>query len=308
MFNPGSPESQVIFNLFVLTLAIAAVIFIIVAGGLVYMMIRFRARPGEGEPYQEHGIRKLEIVWTATPALLLAVLFGFTVSAMTRIQAGDPPSGEQPDMVVVGHQWWWEYRYPKTGVVTANEAHIPAGQKWLVQVTSADVIHDWWVPQLGRKIDAIPGKPNNYIYVQPDKPGLYLGTCAEYCGASHAWMRIRVYADSQSDYEAWVQQELRVPATPTSGTAAQGAKLFQDKACATCHTIAGTPAHGTAGPDLTHVADRETLGTGIIDEGPGGLSAWIADPQAVKPGIKMPNLKLTPQEAGAIVAYLEALK
>jgi cytochrome c oxidase subunit 2 len=308
MFDPSSPQAQAITNLFILTLAIAAVIFMIVAGGVVYMMIRFRARPGAGEPYQQFGIKKLEIVWTAIPALILIVLFGFTVSTMTNIQAGLPSSNSTPDLEVVGHQWWWEYRYPKSGAVTANEAHIPVGQKWLVQVKSADVIHSFWVPQLGRKMDAIPGKPDNYIFLQADEPGLYQGTCSEYCGTEHAWMRIRVYADAPTDFNAWIKEQVRIPPTPTTGKAGEGAKLFQEKACAVCHTIRGTAAQGTAGPDLTHVATRDTLATGVVSNSYGSLAAWIENPQGLKPGNHMPSLKLTPEELDALVAYLEALQ
>lgn len=308
MLDPSSPQAQAITNLFILTLAIAAVVFVIVAGGVVYMIIRFRARGGTEEPYQQFGVKKLEIVWTAIPALILIVLFGFTISTMTTIQAGLPSPASRPDLIVIGHQWWWEYQYPKSGAVTANEAHIPAGQKWLVQVKSADVIHSFWVPELGRKMDAIPGKLDNYIFLQADKPGLYQGTCSEYCGTEHAWMRIRVYADSPADFDAWLKGQVRVPPTPTTGKAGEGAKLFQDKACAVCHTIRGTAAQGTAGPDLTHVATRDTLATGVVANSYGSLVAWIENPQSLKPGNHMPSLKLTPQELDALVAYLEALK
>ena len=308
VLNPQSPDARMISNLFVLTLVIGGMIFAIVAAGAIFAIVRYRSRPGMPEPRQVFGNTALELTWTLIPVAILIVLYVLTVGTMKRLTAGDPGQAQQPDVVVIGHQWWWEYRYPKAGIVTANEVHIPTGRRLRIQVLSADVIHDFWVPELAPKIDAIPGKTDQYIYLQADKPGLYLGTCAEYCGTQHAWMRIRVYAQTPADFSAWEQQQERVPPTPTTGPAAQGAQLFQQKSCAVCHTIAGTAAHGVAGPDLTHVGTRDTLATGIITADKAGLAAWISDPQAIKPGNHMPSLDLSSQEVAALVAYLEALK
>lgn len=306
MFPPRSPQTQDIANLFYLTLAIAAGIFLLVTILVVLASWRYRQRGEAGEPAQKYGNRKLEIGWTVAPALLLAALFVLTLTTMSK---ADPavPANRQPDLVIVAHQWWWQVTYPESGVVTANEIHIPAGQKLLVQVESADVIHDFWVPQLARKVDAVPGKPN-HIWLQADQPGLYEGTCAEYCGAQHAWMRIRVYAESQSDFDAWQAQQLQSATTPDTQLAIEGAKLFQSRTCSNCHTIAGTASGAKIGPDLTHVGGRDTLAAGVLENNPANLASWLKDPQAIKPGNNMPNLKLTAQEVNVLVAYLEELK
>jgi cytochrome c oxidase subunit 2 len=305
-FNASSPLAQHISDLFILTLLIAGIILTLVTGLVLYASFRYRSRPGQGEPAQIFGHRNMEIAWTVAPALVLLLLFGLTLNTMH--QADPPiPAGQQPDLVVIGHQWWWEVHYPNSGVVTANEIHIPVGQMLLVQIESADVIHDFWVPQLARKIDATPGHPA-HLWLEADSPGTYLGTCAEYCGVQHAWMRIRVMAQPQAEFEAWQQAQLQIPPTPASGDAAQGAQLFQGLTCSNCHAIAGTPAQAQIGPDLTHLASRGTLGAGVLDHTPANLARWLKNPQAIKPGSHMPNLNLTDTQVNQLVAYLEALK
>jgi len=306
-FQPDSPQAAAISNLFIVTLIIAAIVFAIVLVLTIVAIIRFRSRPDTEEPRQVFGNKKLEIGWTVAPALLLLGLFIYTAKTMQVSDQPVPSDQQGKDLVVVGHQWWWEVRYPQYGVVTANEVHMPVGQKLSGLFESADVIHDFWVPQLGRKIDLVPGHPNN-LYLQLDTPGTYLGTCAEFCGAQHAWMRIRVIAQTQEDFAAWIKSQQQIPQTPTSGPAAEGAQLFQQIACQSCHTIAGTDAKGTVGPDLTHLASRETLGAGVLDNNPGNLTAWVNNPQNIKPGVNMPSLGLTNQQLQAIVAYLETLK
>jgi len=304
-FNPSSPQAQAISDLFVWSLVVAGIIFALVAGLVFYSVVRFRSRPGAGEPRQLTGHTKLEIAWTITPALLLVVMFGFTIAAMS---ASDPPVGDrQPDLVVTGLQWWWQVEYPASGVVTANEVHIPVGKRLLVRLESADVIHDFWVPRLGPKRDMVPGHPN-HLWLEADAPGTYLGACAEYCGEQHAWMRLRVIAQPQAEFDAWQQQQRQAPAAPTSGDAAEGAQLFQQRTCVNCHAIAGTPATARAGPDLSHLASRQTIGAGVLENTPDSLTNWLADPQAVKPGNHMPSLRLTDAELRTLVAYMESLK
>lgn len=306
MFPPRSPQAQDITNLFILTLVLAGGILLLVTGLVVTASLRFRQRGEAGEPTQKFGNRKLEMGWTIGPALLLAALF---VLMLTTMSKADPPVpvGRQPDIVIVAHQWWWQVTYPKSGVVTANEIHIPVGPKLLVRIESADVIHDFWVPQLARKIDAVPGQPN-HIWLQADQPGLYEGACAEYCGAQHAWMRIRVYAESPSDFDAWQAHQLQPALAPDSELAAEGARLFQSRTCSSCHTIAGTGAAARIGPDLTHVASRDTLAAGVMANTSAYMTGWLANPQAIKPGNHMPNLKLEGEEIIALVAYLEELQ
>jgi cytochrome c oxidase subunit II len=306
VFSPYSAQASAIANLFTIALVIGAVVLGVVAVLVIYFSLRFRRRAGEeGEPRQASGNRRLEITWTVIPILIVLALFVLSLRTMA---ASDPSTeGGQPDMIVIGHQWWWEIRYPKTGIITANEAHIPAGQRILLQLQSVDVIHDWWVPNLGRKIDLNPDFPTQ-MWIEADKPGIYLGACAEYCGTEHAWMRIRVIADPPDQFSAWEQAQLHVPAQPTGGEAALGAQVFQQNTCIACHTIAGSPAQARVGPDLTHVADRQTLGAGVINNTPENLARWIKDPQAIKPGNYMPSLRLSDADVNAIAAYLESLK
>lgn len=306
LFSPASPEAQSLLNVSLDTAVVMAVILGLVTFLVLYAVVRFRRRPGGAEPRQVFGNSRLEITWTVGAVMVVLFLFVLTIRAMHRSDR-TPAPGEKPNLVITAHQWWWEAHYPASGVVTANEIHIPLDKAWLVELKSADVIHDWWVPDLGRKIDAIPGHPNHF-WIQADKPGTYLGTCAEYCGAGHAWMRIRVIAQTEAEFQAWERHQLAVPATPTGGDAAQGGKLFQQLSCSVCHSIAGTPAQGDIGPNLTHVASRETLASGRLINTPQNLANWISDPQEYKPGSHMPNFHLSAEQDHDLVAYLETLK
>ncbi len=304
-FTPRSPQALAISRLFVLNLVIAALIFLLVTGLIIYIAYRFRGRPGQPEPRQIAGNRRLEIAWTVAPALVLVVVFSLTLVAM---RTADPPVGQQkPDLVVVGHQWWWEVQYPKSGAITANEIHIPTGKPLLVQLESADVVHNFWIPQLGPKRDMVPGK-TNYIWMEADKPGAYGGACSEYCGVQHAWMRLLAIAQPQAEFDAWQQQQLRGAPAAAGGDVAQGAKLFQQMTCVNCHAISGTGAQARVAPDLTHVASRQTLAAGLLQNTPANLTSWLADPQALKPGSFMPNLQLSASDVRALVAYMETLK
>lgn len=287
------------------TIAISVVILAIIVIAVAYITIRFRKKPGDdGEPHQDFGNLKIEIAWTLIPIAIVAVLFLLTCSTMMAV---DPPRADkEPDIVIIGHQWWWEISYPKAGVLTANEVHIPVGKPLLARLESIDVIHDFWVPELGRKIDLVPGHPN-YMWIVAGKPGVYIGACAEFCGDQHANMRIRVIAEDESAFEKWLTEQARVPETPSSGIAADGAKIFQDVACMNCHAISGTSAAARIGPNLTHLATRDTLGAGVLNNTPENLTKWLVNPQKYKPGSLMPNMKLTDTQVKAIVAYLEAL-
>jgi cytochrome c oxidase subunit 2 len=229
----------------------------------------------------------------------------FTVKAMT---ISDPPSkNKDPDIIVIGHQFWWEARYPQSGVVTANEIHIPAGRPLLFRFESVDVIHDFWVAPLGRKMDLVPGHPN-FAWLQSDRPGEYHGTCAEFCGAQHAWMQIRVVAESPEAFAAWEKQQLELASAPSAPAAERGAKLFQQLTCANCHAIRGLPGDARAGPDLSHLASRKTLAAGVVENTPEGLTRWLRNPQKVKPGNLMPNMQLTDTQTEDLVRYFQTLK
>lgn len=304
VFNPTSPEARAISDLFLAVLVICAVILAIVAGLVAYSLVRCRARPGSGEPRQVFGSHRLEILWTVVPCLVLVWIFTLTVRAM---RLSDPAGSEPPDLIVVGHQWWWEAQYPKLAVTTANELHIPVGQRLSVQLESADVIHDFWVPQLARKMDAIPGI-TNHLWLQAEKAGTYLGACAEYCGAEHAWMRFRVVAQSRAEFAAWATRQAQPAAVPGKGPAEHGRELFLQMTCASCHAIQGVSAVTNVAPDLTHVTSRSTLGSEVVQNTPADLARWLKNPQAVKPGCRMPNLNLTEAQVNDLVSFLEGLR
>jgi cytochrome c oxidase subunit II len=304
VWAPDSPQARAMFNLGIEASIILVVIFAIVAGAIVYALMRYRWREGEKDPQQFAGNRTVELVWTAIPCGIVGVLFTMTVRTMNM---SDPPPAPEPDLVVTGHQWWWEVRYPKLGVVTANEIHIPVGQALSVRLDATDVLHEFWVPELARKITAVPGHPN-HIWLQTDKPGTYLGICSEFCGTQHAWMRFLVVAESPADFAIWEKAQLQPAATPASGSAANGLALFEKRSCVSCHAINGSTAHAGVGPDLTHFASRRQLGSGIAENTPGNIRRWLTDPQQVKPGVKMPNFKFTDEQVGQLADYLETLK
>ncbi len=305
VLDPASPQGREILGLFWVVLGIAGVIFLVVTVLVLVASVRYRERPGGPEPSTVDENTTLELVWTIIPTLILAGLFVLTVRVMHRV---DPQPGDRaPDLEIVAHQWWWELHYPESGVTSANEIHLPVGRRLLLRLESADVVHDFWVPALGKKVDAIPGHPNT-LWLTIDHPGTYLGTCDEFCGAEHAWMRIRVVGQPEAEYRSWLEHQAAPAAEPSSEKARRGAELFRDKTCASCHTIAGTPAHGDVGPDLTHVASRETLASGALENTPDDLARWIASPQDIKPKCDMPDLHLDHSEVELLTAYLEGLQ
>jgi len=304
VFNPASPQGRAISELFFVVLLICGVILAIVTGLVAYNIIRHRARPGEGEPRQIFGNRSLEILWTVVPFLALVWIFVITVRAM---QASDAPASGPADLTVVGHQWWWEVRYREPAFVTANEIHIPVGKRLSVQLEAADVIHDFWAPQLARKMDMIPGL-TNHIWLQADRAGTYLGACAEYCGAEHAWMRFLVIAQPPAEFAAWAAHQAERAPAPSSAPEEQGRDVFLQMTCVNCHSIEGVSTTTNVAPDLTHLATRRTLGAGVLQNTPADLTRWLKDPQAIKPGCKMPNLNLTKAQVNNLVSYFESLQ
>ena len=308
-FTPHSPQSAAIATLFEDTLAICGTVFVIVAVLVTWCVIRFRAR-GDVEPAQVEGNSRLEIAWTIAPIVVLIGLLFLTVGAMN---ASDPPVDRDPDVTIIGHQWWWEARYP-SGVVTANEIHIPTGKALVFRLESADVTHDFWVPELGRKMDATPGHPTS-IWLEADDPGTYVGTCAEYCGVQHAWMRIVVVAETPDAFAAWQQHELAPAPVAAGDLATKGAALFASMSCVGCHRVgAGRNGPGATtdgarfAPDLTHLAERKTLGAGVLANNPANLALWLKDPQAIKTGCHMPNAQLSDAQTAELVAYFETLQ
>ncbi len=304
VLSPASPFSAAISGLFDLTFWISLAILVAVATAITWFIVRFRHRPGAPPPPQIHGHPSAELVLTGVPLLIVAVVFAVSLHAMT---TADPATdGRTPEIVVIGHQWWWEVRYPGSGVVTANEIHIPAGRPVLVELRSADVIHDFWVPELARKIDMTPGAPRR-IWLSADSAGIFGGACAEFCGTEHAWMRIRVVADSAAAFQRWLASNAQPqPAAPSDSLVARGRAVFATRSCGACHTGPDGDGGGTdAGPDLAHLRLRATLGAGALDNTPANLVRWIADPDAVKPGVLMPKVDLSSGDLAALVAYLE---
>jgi cytochrome c oxidase subunit 2 len=303
-FSPGSPNTQAIFRLWVISLGIFGVIFLLVTGLIVYSLMKYRWREGDADPEQIAGQRTVEIVWTAIPLAIVVLLFVLTVKTMG---VSDPAPAPTPDLVIVGHQWWWEARYPGSGVVAANEIHIQTGKQYSVRLDSADVLHEFWVAQLARKMTTVPGRPN-FIWLEADAPGTYPGSCSEFCGTQHAWMRFSVVAQSPADFAAWEQAQLHPPAPPSTSDAMAGEQIFMTMSCVNCHAISGTPAQAHVGPDLSHLASRAQIGAGLMDNTPENLQRWLRNPQDVKPGVLMPNFEFTENQVTAIAAYLETLR
>ena len=332
--EPKSDATQTVQNLYVIVFWLAAVVFVGVLGATLILAIWFRERPGRVAS-QFHGNTRLEIVWTLLPVVILVAIFIPTATAIVDLEPDpdDLPPGTV-HVEAIGHQWWFEFRYPDLGIVTANEMHVPVDRPVYVTLRSEDVIHSFWIPQLVGKVDMVPGRENAVIFTPNEaRDEAYLGQCVEFCGTSHANMRFRVFVDGQADFDAWVEAQLAPPvaAETLSELAQEGAALFQNPIlalgvtpCVGCHTVKGTPAVGLIGPDLTHVASRSTLFAGIRDgfassEDPERvqreLERWISDPDDIKPGVTvrengMPawGEHLTSEQITALVAYLRELQ
>jgi cytochrome c oxidase subunit 2 len=282
------------------SLGIAAVVLVLLA----WVLLRFRDRPGAPLPRQIRGHSLLELGWTVAPAVVLLIIAIPTVAVIFRTQGAPPPGALE--VIVRGRQWWWEFYYPAYQLTTANELHLPAGRAATLTLEGPDVIHSFWVPQLGGKRDVVPGRVNRLTFT-PDTPGEYPGQCAEFCGTAHAAMGLRVIVDAADAFERWVADERAPAIQPAAGPAADGAAIFAASACVGCHTVRGV-SNGVLGPDLTHFGRRGTLGAGLLPNTPENLAAWIHDPQRLKPGAKMPALGLTEAQARSVAAYLLALR
>jgi cytochrome c oxidase subunit 2 len=241
------------------------------------------------------------------PIVVLTLLFVWADVFVINSTAAPRAGTTRLTVDVIGHQWWWEVRYPASGVATANEIHIPAGERVRVVVTTDDVIHSFWVPELNRKIDTIPGR-HNEVLLDAEHPGVFRGQCAEFCGLQHAHMSLLVYAHTPARFDAWLAAQAKPAGSPTTAFARQGRDIFLSEPCADCHQIRGTSADARVGPDLTHVASRQTLAAVTITNTPSDLAGWIRDPQHVKPGNRMPAVLLSGTQIRALVAYLDSLR
>lgn len=314
IFSPHSAPARSIVAISHFTLAITGLIFAVVGGLLVYVIIRFRRRKTDdgSEPPQIFGSTQIELSWTIIPVLIVAVLFLTTARVIFDVQDAPKPKSAV-DINVIGHQFWWEVRYPGLQVTTANEVHVPvstvaAPAPTFIKLTSADVVHSFWIPELAGKTDAIPNRINE-LWIGPEQAGLYKGQCAQFCGAEHALMLLRVYADTPENFAAWIRQQQR-PATADSPDAAvaQGRRQFESQACINCHAVNGTAASGRFGPDLTHLMSRDTLASGAMPNTAENLARWIDDPDTFKHGSLMPSMHLTKPQIDQITAYLVTLK
>ena len=305
-FAPASTNAIMIKNLTVILFSIAALVFVVVEGLLIFTAIRFRGKNQAGFPNQIEGNGRIEIAWTIFPAVVLLVIFFVSLKPLGFL-GYQPASGSNVLHVrVVGHQWFWEFDYPDLNITTANELHIPVNTTVDIEVSSVDVIHSYWVPQLGGKIDAVPGHINS-TWVEATQTGVYHGQCSEFCGAQHGEMLFDVYVDTPEQFQAWVQNQ-QLPIPQMTGQAAQGEQEFMNGPCVGCHTINGTKAQGKVGPNLTHLGSRFTYAGGIGLNTYESMATWLANPQAVKPGNLMPNLHLSQSQINDLVAFLVNLK
>jgi cytochrome c oxidase subunit 2 len=301
---PKSDFGKITHDIFMLISWWTLGIFIVVEGALLYACWRFRERPGAAIPKQVHGHTVLEISWTVAFAVILLIIAIPTIRVVFKSQ--EAPAATALRVDVVGKQWWWEFKYPQHQITTANELHLPVGQAVAFFLHAPDLIHSFWIPQLGGKRDVVPGRVN-HITLTPEVPGEYPGQCAEYCGMSHANMRFRVIVHEPGEFEKWVKAQQAPPVESADAEAQQGKTLFTQQACVGCHTINGVSA-GVIGPDLTHFASRKTFAGSLMATTPENLIKWIEAPEHMKPGSRMPNLGMQGEQSKALAAYLLSLK
>lgn len=309
MLDPQGPAAARITELWWILLGLGSAVYLVVMAFLFFALFR-RRKQNHGssnlvDNTMQTGSRIVLLAGIVAPAVILLVVFGFTVATLNALAT--PHISEAYTIHVVGHQWWWEVRYPQQQVVTANEIHIPAGQPVRIVLSSDDVIHSFWVPELHGKLDLVPGQTNEF-WLQADEPGVYRGECAEFCGVQHAKMGFLVIAESLAQFDAWVAAQQLPASQPSDSMALRGQEVFLSSTCVNCHTIAGTHATGNLGPDLTHLATRHTLAGASIANNRGNLGGWVVDPQHLKPGVFMPATPLTGSELQALLAYLATLE
>ena len=329
--HPTGIQAERVYDLWVFMVVVAAVVYALVIGALLYAAFRRRraidhedpaitvaaanpARPApddvRAEERRKERVMTRAVTWSlaATAAVLLVVL---VVDFSTNRALASLPVREPLVIQAIGHQWWWEFIYqdtvPQNRVSTANELHVPVGRPIILRAKSADVIHSFWLPNVAGKKDLIPGREQRYAF-RVDRPGVYRGQCAEFCGHQHAKMAFFVVAESPERYDAWLAQQRQPAPEPVDSVRKRGQDIFLSGPCAVCHTIAGTPAGGRSGPELTHIGSRLTIAAGTLPNTRGNLAGWIVDPQSIKPGVRMPPNQLAPEDLRALLAYLESLK
>ncbi len=306
ILEPASRSAERISDLWWLMFWLGTVIFVLVMLLVLYAAVH--GRRSDDRPGLSTGRKQAVVIGggIVMPLIVLAVVFGFTLLTLDGL--AEDREDREWTVNVVGHQFWWEVTYPDEDVITANEIHVPVGEPVEFQLTSSDVIHSFWVPELYGKMDLMPGTTTTLTFTV-DEPGRYRGQCAQFCGVSHANMALYIVAQEPQEFEDWLQQQ-REPATlPAEGSIlAEGREIFLSSACVYCHAVRGTnPASAEIGPDLTHLMSRETIAAGILENNTGNLAGWILDPQHLKPGNRMPAVNLNSDELQALLAYLESL-
>jgi cytochrome c oxidase subunit 2 len=308
IFSVASPNADAIARFTWLLHAAMTAVFLGILAALLTIAWRYRARSETQRGRQIYGNTRLEVAWTATPAVILAAVFTMSLNVMCNVDpavgADDATVQDGLRVVVTGRQWWWEYAIPEVGVVTANELHLPVGRAAQLELHGGDVIHNWWVPALHGKLDTVPGR-SNVLTFTPTQEGVFGGACAEFCGPQHAWMRLRVVVESPEAFAGWAAAQTAPAPALTTPAAQRGQQLFTQATCASCHSIGGaSQATANAGPNLTNLASRATLAAGVIENNPENLAAWLRDPQQIKPGNLMPTLRLSEDDVQALTAYL----
>ena len=305
MLSPHSPEARSIAATWWLMFVMAAGVYVIVMALVVVATTRRPAVASE-DKRRRFDNRLIVIGGLVVPGIILGITAVATVDVANELTPAAAAVQAPLRITVVGEEWWWRIDYPDAGVITANEIHVPVGQKVEIELISDNVIHSLWVPELNGKQDLVPGQLNHLRFTA-DKVGRYEGLCAEFCGIQHAHMQFVVFVDSADDYQTWLSANA-AGAAPTESLAQSGRQLFESTSCAGCHTVRGTSALGTNGPDLTHVGSRSTIAAGTLDNTPDGMADWLRHTQTLKHGALMPQVQLTDAEVSDLVAYLEGLR
>lgn len=310
VLDPRGPAAERIADLWWVMLWLATAVSVGVAAALLWAVHRSRRRQEGAETREVNG---RALVWTGgviVPVLILIPVLVYSFRVGAQVYPRVETDADALTIEVIGHQFWWEVRYPQHGVATANEIYIPAGERVRFQVSAPDVIHSFWVPQLQGKIDMIPGRFNT-VWMQADEPGLFRGQCAEYCGMSHALMAFWVTAVPADEFAAWLEARAAAAPEPADPAVRRGREVFFAAGCTACHSTRGAPLPpglGTVGPDLTGLASRRTLAAGVLPNTREALARWITDPRAIKPGVRMPPTPLADDEMQALLTYLRSLR
>lgn len=302
--RPQGTAARHINGLWWILFGLGTFTYLLVMVLMLFALFR-RRRGSDSQDSEQKGNRIVWIGGVLFPAIILLTTYGVTLNVLSQLSV--PAAADHLVVEVIGHQWWWEVNYPDQNLTTANEIYIPAGETVIFRLTSDDVIHSFWVPELHGKMDLIPGQTNTW-QLEADQAGEYWGLCAEFCGIQHAKMLFVVIAAPPEQFQAWIEQQQQAATAPLTGAAQAGYEVFLNSGCDSCHTIRGTEAAGDLGPELTHFASRRTIGAGSVPNNRGNLAGWVIDPHGIKPGSIMPSAEITGADLQSLLAYLETLE